>query len=49
MAGIGVKLNKIYRKNTITTNIVGFFLQHGRNNRPGSCCNYQPYVDAVCP
>lgn len=25
MAGIGVKLNNIYRKNTITTNIVGFF------------------------
>ncbi|MGM9550812.1 MAG: exopolysaccharide Pel transporter PelG [Clostridia bacterium] len=25
MAGIGVKLNKIYGKNTITTNIVGFF------------------------
>ena len=25
MAGIGVKLNKIYQKNTITTNIVGFF------------------------
>lgn len=25
MAGIGVKLNRIYRKNTITTNIVGFF------------------------
>lgn len=24
MAGIGVKLNKIYQKNTITTNIVGF-------------------------
>ena len=24
MAGIGVKLNKIYSKNTITTNIVGF-------------------------
>ena len=25
MAGIGVKLNRIYRKNTITTNIIGFF------------------------
>ena len=25
MAGIGVKLNRIYHKNTITTNIVGFF------------------------
>lgn len=25
MAGIGVKLTKIYQKNTITTNIVGFF------------------------
>ena len=25
MAGIGVKLNKIYGKNTITTNIIGFF------------------------
>lgn len=25
MAGIGVKLNRIYKKNTITTNIVGFF------------------------
>lgn len=25
MAGIGVKLNRIYQKNTITTNIVGFF------------------------
>ena len=25
MAGIGVKLNRIYRKNTITTNLVGFF------------------------
>ena len=25
MAGIGVKLNRIYSKNTITTNIVGFF------------------------
>lgn len=25
MAGIGVKLNKIYQKNTITTNIIGFF------------------------
>lgn len=25
MAGIGVKLNKIYQKNTITTNIAGFF------------------------
>ena len=25
MAGIGVKLNRIYRKNTITTNIFGFF------------------------
>lgn len=25
MAGIGVKLNKIYHKNTITTNIIGFF------------------------
>ena len=24
MAGIGVKLNKIYSKNTITTNLVGF-------------------------
>ena len=25
MAGIGVKLNRIYQKNTITTNLVGFF------------------------
>ena len=25
MAGIGVKLNRIYHKNTITTNIIGFF------------------------
>ena len=25
MAGIGVKLNRIYHKNTITTNVVGFF------------------------
>ena len=25
MAGIGVRLNRIYHKNTITTNIVGFF------------------------
>lgn len=25
MAGIGVKLNQIYQKNTITTNLVGFF------------------------
>lgn len=25
MAVIGVKLNKIYGKNTITTNIIGFF------------------------
>lgn len=25
MAGIGVKLNRIYRRNTITTNIIGFF------------------------
>lgn len=25
MAGIGVKLNRIYNKNTITTNIIGFF------------------------
>ena len=25
MAGIGVKLNRIYRKNTVTTNIIGFF------------------------
>ena len=25
MAGIGVKLNRIYQKNTITTNIIGFF------------------------
>ncbi len=25
MAGIGVKLNKIYHKNTITTDIIGFF------------------------
>lgn len=25
MAGIGVKLNQIYNKNTITTNIIGFF------------------------
>ena len=25
MAGIGVKLNRIYQKNTITTNMVGFF------------------------
>lgn len=25
MAGIGVKLNRIYHKNTITANIVGFF------------------------
>ena len=25
MAGIGVKLNRIYRKNTIATNIIGFF------------------------
>ena len=24
MAGIGVRLNKIYNKNTITTNVVGF-------------------------
>ena len=24
MAGIGVKLNKIYSKNTITTNLIGF-------------------------
>lgn len=25
MAGIGVKLNRIYRKNTVTTDIIGFF------------------------
>lgn len=25
MAGIGVKLNKIYKKNTVTTDIIGFF------------------------
>lgn len=25
MAGIGVKLNRIYHKNTITTNVIGFF------------------------
>ncbi len=25
MAGIGLKLNRIYRKNTVTTNIIGFF------------------------
>lgn len=25
MAGIGVKLNRIYQKNTITTNVIGFF------------------------
>lgn len=25
MAGIGIKLNRIYRKNTVMTNIVGFF------------------------
>ena len=25
MAGIGVKLNQIYHKNTITTNILGFY------------------------
>ena len=25
MAGIGVKLNRIYHKNTITTNLIGFF------------------------
>ena len=25
MAGIGVKLNQIYQKNTITTDLVGFF------------------------
>ena len=25
MAGIGVKLNRIYKKNTVTTNIIGFF------------------------
>lgn len=25
MAGIGVKLNRIYQKNTVTTNIIGFF------------------------
>ena len=25
MAGIGVKLNRIYHKNTITTDIIGFF------------------------
>ena len=25
MAGIGVKLNRIYSKNTITTDIYGFF------------------------
>lgn len=25
MAGIGVKLNKIYQKNTVTTNLIGFF------------------------
>ena len=25
MAGIGVKLNRIYQKNTITTHMIGFF------------------------
>ena len=25
MAGIGVKLTNIYHKNTITTNVIGFF------------------------
>ena len=25
MAGIGVRLNRIFEKNTLTTNLVGFF------------------------
>ena len=47
MAGIGVKLNKIYNKNTLTTNIIGmgYSTMRSEERRVGKECRsrWSPY------